>query len=122
MKRARLGVIVPAANHTRNIDHPGRIVWGLTERLAHVAQVDEFHPETARWVERMMGVPDITPASVEREGFGAQCLAGVVDVVLRHADSLDSIVIRFPEAGLHPGVQAKLADFFIHVLQLKGNT
>ena len=119
MKRARLGVIIPAANHTQDIEHPSRRVWGARERLAHVAEVDEFHPDTGKWIERISGVGDMTPAGIRREGFGLQCLAGVVDVMLRNADSLDTIVLRFPEAGLHPGLQANLADFLIYVLKLE---
>ena len=111
----RLTVIIPSSNHVDRIKYPERMEIGFQDAVHHAERVQKWHESTASSIRKIMdinGLEDITPDSVRSMGTGMVSLSGFVDLSLKLRDMKVPIALKYPESGLHPGRQARLADFF----------
>tara|TARA_B100001964_G_C13797197_1_gene407150 strand:+ start:80 stop:505 length:426 start_codon:yes stop_codon:yes gene_type:complete len=107
----------------RKVEYPQRLVIDPTVAIEHVNYIaqgrprTQWHPMTLEQVRRCLSHnrPSdwYNPDEIEDASFGVKSLTGFIDLSLKMKAMKVPVMLRNPEAGLHPEVQAELAEFFV---------
>ena len=127
IRAAPMTVILPNFNVVEKIEVEKYVPIGMEESLYHIDRVKVFHKDLFSVVKIVFGerlLNDLhgpfNPDVIRQVGNGMKHVCGRFDLLLKLQDKgITAIHHRYPEAGLHPGVQGNLVDALLYVEHLQ---
>lgn len=133
LEAKRLNLVCFAADFPYKLEYePQYEVIDSFATVQHTNSVEKFQPETHKLFEYAISdryaeepQPDhytfeeFVPNRLKQEGIGYQHLAGLLDKIVLAVKEERQFVLRFPEAYLHPRIQANLGDILIQVMAMQ---
>ena len=121
-KERPITMVVTGVDVLEEIEYPGRLVIESKDSLQHSRWCRKWHVDTARCLGNIFKrePKHFTPDTIKDMGSGVRSAVGFVDISLKLRDLGAPFVLRHPETGLHPTVQAEFMQFIVE--ELKGKT
>ena len=116
---APLTILVKSAELLDKIEAPGRIEIDSEAAMFHGSQVNRLHQQTERWFRQC--AKGFKSGDFSADFVRQHCdspyvgLLGLIDMLLKLRDARVPLLVKRPEANLHPSIQLELADFFIYL-------
>ena len=122
-KLKKLNIIIYGDGVTEEMEHPGRIVIDQAMAMQHYKfTVDKDLPldnETLDYVGMIFIDNEVTKDNWKKHGTQVQHVIGRIDVTLKLQKKHVALVWRYPEAGLFPIYQARMADVIVKLFDIK---
>ena len=122
-KLKKLNIIIYGDSVTQEMEHPGRIVIDQAMAMQHYKfTVDKDLPldnETLDYVGMIFIDNEVTKDNWKEHGTQVQYVIGRIDDTLKLQKKHVAIVWRYPEAGLFPVYQPRMADVIVKLFDVK---